>query len=366
MSTELKAQKKMDITDTQRGRFSFPIDGSDYLDALRRILVTESKIADNALLEALQDYIGETFKSWFGKNTPDHPSYLKRLTNSLSASGSVPEANTLKVLEEIEVWDECRIEITPKKAADLLRSGTSYFRQARTFLFHQSKCVNGVIGSMDPSEEDLGPTQEKKMKSLLNEEIDSYSSCIDWSRKVGELFLNLRAGTQNMKNVRMYVGLWERFNTLIAQNRGEKELCYATYLTEKVKEYLDVQGRSTFESFVAGQIEDLKLLSRPQSLESKRSHPDFSTKEGVEFEIKIASGVVTLIYTLQDISLPNANKLVSELTYDFAMDSVFSKLGISLSSESSTPPTLKVSISNLGSPEQLNSVKEHVLKKLTK
>lgn len=366
MASELKTQKEMDITDTRRGHFSFPIGGSDYLDALRRILVTESKIADNALLEALQHYIDETFKSWFGKNTPDHPGYLKRLTNSLSASGGVPEANTLKVLEEIEVWEKCRIEITPKKASDLLRSGTSYFRQARTFLFHQSKCVNGVIGSMNSNEENLSSTQEKKMISLLNEEINSYSACIDWSRKVGELFLNLRSDTQNIKNVKMYVGLWDKFNTLIAQNKGVKELCYANYLTEKVKEYLDIHGRNRFESFVAIQIENLKLLSRPQSLGGNTDNPDFTTKDGAAFEIKIASGVVTFIYKIQNIPISNANKLVSELTYEFAMDSVFSKLGISLSLESSTPPTLKVSISNLGSPEQLNYVKEHVLKKLTK
>jgi hypothetical protein len=366
MATELRAQKKMDITDTQRGRFSFPIDGSTYLDGLRRILVTESKIADNALLDALQDYINETFKSWFGKNIPDHPSYLKRLTNSLSASGSVPEANTLKVLEEIENWNQCRIDITPKKAAELLRSGTTYFRQARTFLFHQSKCVNGVIGSMDPSEEELGPTQVKKMRSLLNKELDSYSACIEWSSEVGELFLNLRAGGQNMKNVRMYIGLWEKFNILIAQNKGENELCYADYLSERVKEYLDPQGRSTFENFVAGQIEDLKLLRRPQRTVETTVSPDFVSKDGVSFEIKINEGVVTLIFVLEDISESKASNLVSELTYEFAMDSVFSKLEISIGMEFSAPPVMKVSLGNLGSPEQLNSVKQHVIKKLAK
>lgn len=365
MSPELKAQKQMDITDIQRGRFSFPVKGSDYLDALRRILVTESKIADNALLEALQEYIDETFKSWFGKNTPAHASYLKRLTNSLSASGSVPEANTLKVLEEIEDWDRARVEITIKKASELLRSGTTYFRQARTFLFHQAKCINGVIGSMDPDQEQLGPTQEKKMKSLLGAEIDSYSACIDWSSKVGELFLNLRAGG-SMKNLRMYVGLWEKFNTLIAQNKGEQELCYANFLSGKVKEYLDIQGSSTFESFVASQIADLKLLSRPQGSINKTVSPDFVTNEGVAFEIKIASGVVTLIFVLANTSETKADKLVSTLTYDFAMDSAFSKLGISLSMEPSSPPVLKVSIGNLGSPEQINSVKDYVMGKLEK
>lgn len=336
------------------------------MDQVGRLLVTESKIADNALLETLQDYIATTFKGWFGANAPDLRALLKRITNSLSASGSVPEANTLKALEEITNWNEARVELSAKKAAELLRTASRDFRQARTFLFHQSKCVNGVIGFMDLEDEELTAAQKKAVRALLDEEIIDYAATSKWANRVGDLFLSARSDERNSKNAKMYVGLWEKFAQLIAQNSGQKELCYANYLSERVKDYLDSSTRSLFENFVGSQINDLRMISMPRSAASNQSTPDVLTKEGIPVEMKIASGVVTMIFAQQKLSLAELNQVASELTFDFAMNPKFSDLGITLSVIAQVPPSLSISIGNLGSPKDLDAARDHVSKKLTK
>ena len=366
MQVSSSPKAKMDNSDIQLGRFDFPLTGVEYLDQVGRLLVTESKIADNALLETLQDYIATTFKGWFGANAPDLRALLKRITNSLSASGSVPEANTLKALEEISNWKEARVELNAKKAAELLRTGSRDFRQARTFLFHQSKCVNGVIGFMDIEDEELTAAQKKAVRALLDEEITDYAATSKWANRVGDLFLSARSDERNSKNAKMYVGLWEKFAQLIAQNSGQKELCYASYLSERVKDYLDSSTRSLFENFVGSQINDLRMISMPRAASSNRITPDVLTKEGIPVEMKIASGVVTMIFAQQKLSLAELNQVASELTFDFAMNPKFSDLGITLSVIPQVPPSLSISIGNLGSPKDLDAARDHVSKKLTK
>jgi hypothetical protein len=359
MRTESRSIVELDNSDISRASFPFPIAGDAIVAGLERVLIAETKIADNALLESLQNYIVSVFENWFPGGNPELIKVLKKLTNSLSATGSVPEANTRKALEEINSWKKSEHSLTIDKALELLRNGTKDFRQARTFLFHQSKCVNGVIGFLT-EQESLKPAEHKKFVR----EISDYKGFEKWAEDMSSLFINSRGGEKNLKNAKMYAGLWERFIAIIADNAGEKEHPYSQFLAGRVREYLDKNAGSDFEQALTENFSDQKLMSRNFSEVKSSSRPDLVTHEGLSVEIKIASGLVTLIFTVPRASEKSIDRMLTELTFDFATKKNFSELGISLQLQKAMPTLLYVSIANMDSVSDIEQVKRHVSKKL--
>jgi len=359
MRTESKTAVEMDNSDIAYARFPFPATGPVLVPELERILVAETKIADNALLGSLQSYIVEIFESWFPGGNPELMKILKRLTNSLSATGSVPELNTKKALEEIDSWKKSQGPTAVEKAAELLRAGSKDFRQARTFLFHQSKCVNGVIGFL-AQHDDLSVANAKKVER----EISSFADLVKWAEEMSELFVKTRGGEKNLKNAKMYSGLWERFVSILADNSGENEHPYSQFLAGRVREYLDKKAGSNFEQALVDNFAD-RMLSIPSVNASfQSSKPDFVTPEGLPVEIKIASGVVTLIFTLAKTSESRLDRILTELTFDFATKKQFLDLGISIQLQKQEPPLLLVSVANMDSVTDLEQVKRYISKKI--
>lgn len=359
MRSESKTAVEMDNSDIAYARFPFPATGPVLVPELERILVAETKIADNALLGSLQSYVIEIFETWFPGGNPELIKVLKRLTNSLSATGSVPELNTKKALEEIDSWKKSQGPTSVEKAAELLRVGSKDFRQARTFLFHQSKCVNGVIGFL-AEYADLSSAIIKKVER----EIDSYPDLGKWAEEMSDLFVKQRGGEKNLKNAKMYSGLWERFISILANNSGENEHPYSQFLAGRVREYLDKKAGSNFEQALADNFEDRKLSTPSLKDASQNSRPDFASPEGLPVEIKIASGIVTLIFTLANTTEGRLDRILTELTFDFATKKQFLDLGISIQLQKQKPPLLLVSVANMDSVADLEQVKRYISKKI--
>jgi hypothetical protein len=359
VQAESRSTVKMDNLDIGRASIPFPVTGSDLVSDLERILVAETKIADNALVGSLQNYIVGIFENWFPGGNPGLVKVLKRLTNSLSATGSVPESNTRKALEEIDGWKSSQVSLTIDKALELLRTGTKDFRQARAFLFHQSKCVNGVIGFLAESKS-FKPADLKK----LNQELQTYKELETWADVMSEVFIRSRGGDKNLKNAKMYAGLWQRFIAIICDNAGEQDHPYSQFLAGRVREYLDKTAGSNFEQALTSNFSDQKLMTRSVSEIKSQSRPDTMTEDGLPIEIKISSGLVTLIFTLPASSESSVDRTLSELTFDFATKKQFSDLGISLQLQKTGPLHLLVSIANMDSVADIEQVKRYVSKKI--
>lgn len=188
------------------------------VNVLKMELSTSVSFVDDFLVEKLRTLAFQTIRRAFPESPrANDTAFIRQLANSLSGTGKTGLDRTQKALEPLFTSDDPESLEYIAQVSAYLRSISSGLRKARTFLAHQSKCVRGVLASIEDNPEFEWNTDD----------------VIRWGSLVADAWA--KQGNLDEKNKRLYLFTWLTF---VRQAFAHPKSGYREYLFERVTEIL--------------------------------------------------------------------------------------------------------------------------------
>ena len=329
----------MSETQGRNGRIRIPVQGADIANLLVSIMEAETGAADTAVNAALESVVLKEFENWC-KIRPRalDQAMLKKIRNSTSSAGTQGDRRTMK-------------KLTAEEASEQIRLATQELRRAKTYLFHQAKCIRYVLSFVS---EELSPAKQKS----LNREISSLATFKTWSQEVWKLWRE--NSSMDMKNRLMVSNFWLVFVDAFAEDTEGLVSNYSQALRSKLSEYISPDEYvSLFERTLLTSMDSLKI--NPSS-----STSDFSSaNDAVQMDTKISGQIVTIIFRMENWSQAKLASAKIGLTFELSGDSIFDDLDLAVTSSSSLHSEIRLSLNKPKSPAVLELIAQKALNFLT-
>jgi len=333
------------------GQIPLPIQGEALLGSLISVMEFETGIADIAVNDALEFLILKEFTDWFGVRPRElDQGMLKKIRNSTSAPGNQGDRRTLDALASMDIWGKDKKKITVDEAAHSLRLATQELRRAKTYLFHQAKCVRSVASFIL---EDLA-INNKKSVFVPVEDFEEFKK---WGKDIWTYWRDL--SSMDLKNRLMVSNFWLNF---IDSFKLEDEILISQYNSTIQNKLKDFISPSDYESLFEQELSKVNSAIRFEQSPTPRNF-DLAINE-IKLETKIAGRQVFLIFGLSNWSSEKIAEAQFGLAFELSEDIEFSKLDVSVSSDSSQLNEIRISLLKPNSPDILAKLAEKSLKYL--
>ncbi len=279
---------------------------------LGTLLTRETSKVNDALTLSLQELISSEIQELFG-GTPKsfNRSGLKKLTNSIAATGSGGIERTAEALSEISTYEKFVSNITTQQAVDRLRNSAADFRKAKTFLAHQAKFVNAFLRFWNDHADSLS----KKEKVSLDKDISTREEFYLWSEELLRSWERL-GGVGSTRNNKMYQAYWNKFIQAIDSERDDN---YSIELIKTIeREYLDKEHSEIF----------IKHLSNVSTV----NRNSIAFKAPAQSSMKVEGGVISISTSL-NMSADSLNILKENLAFLCAQETVLQSRKLEISEE---------------------------------
>ena len=330
-------------------RVFLPVDGATLPDFLVAIMEAETGAADRAVNAALDSVVLKEFEGWFLLRPRElDQAMLKKIRNSASSAGTQGDRRTLEALISMEIWPSTKKKLSAEEASEQIRLATQELRRAKTYLFHQAKCVRYVLSFISSGE----LSAQKQMK--LNKNISSIDSFKTWGQSVWQAWRE--NASMEMKNRLMVSNFWQIFVDSFVEDPQGLISNYGESLRGKLSEYISPSEYETlFER-------ELLTNSNNVTLNSQSSMSDFSSSnKAVQMDTKISGQIVTFIFRMEQWSEAKLAIAKIGLTFELSGDPIFDGLDIAVTSSSSLHSELRVSLNKPKSPSVLEKVAQKAL-----
>ena len=338
----------MSETQGRRGRVLIPVYGAELPNLLVSIMEAETGAADTAVNAALESIVLKEFENWckIRPRTLDQ-AMLKKIRNSASSAGTQGDKRTLDALLSMDIWPSAMKNLTAEQASEQIRLATQELRRAKTYLFHQAKCIRYVLSFIG---EELPGAKQKN----LNLEISSLTTFKTWGQEVWKLWRE--NSSMEMKNRLMVSNFWLVFVESFAEDSEGLISNYSEALRSKLSEYISPEEYvSLFERALLTNIDDIKM-------NSNSSKNDFSsTDDAVQMDTKISGQIVTIIFRMEKWSQAKLASAKIGLTFELSGDPVFDDLDLAVTSSSSLHSEIRLSLNKPKSPAILELIAQKAL-----
>ncbi len=273
----------------------------------------------SALLSAMQESLTSLLTEVFNGLPPRiDPSAMKKLSNSLLSAGISGIERTEKALTEIQQMNSVdgKRPLNISELAEQLRSDTTNFRKASTYMDHQARCIKAFLNLFQEDFEKI----EGKFPSMVLP-VRSRKDFDHWASELVEYwFRNTRVDS---KNQAMYVNVWRVF---IQETVDSKEKNgYAATLLKNVKGYLHP---AEFENFERAYV---RLQDRVPQATKVSSAPKTTYKRD--------SGLASICTTFK-LSADQVLEIKNDLFFIFANDKLLKMEDLELFIPEEEPDTL--------------------------
>jgi hypothetical protein len=347
--------KQVQLMGEKRGlgpTVQLPTSGSQLPDLLHAIMEAETGAADRAVNEALDGVVLKEFETWFEVRPRElDQAMLKKIRNSASSAGSQGDKRTLEALLSMNIWPPRKKKISVEDAAQEIRTATQELRRAKTYLFHQAKCIRSVISF-------IGEEMPESKQRALRIEIDSLADFKKWGE---EVWRNWREkSTMDMKNRLMVSNFWMVFIETFSQGDQFILSKYGETLRSKVKEYLSPdEFASIFERALLSNLD--AMLPNSNSVKN-----DFTVKDqNFQVDTKISGQIVSIIFRLDTWTESMINKSKIGLAFELSGDPSFEGLDLAVTSAQGLHPELRVSMNKPKKPDVLEYLAKRVISYLS-
>jgi hypothetical protein len=333
------------------GQIPLPIQGEELLGSLISAMEYETGIADIAVNDALEFLILKEFADWFGVRPRElDQGMLKKIRNSTSAPGNQGDRRTLDALASMDIWSKDKKKITVDEAAHSLRLATQELRRAKTYLFHQAKCVRSVTSFVL---EDLAINKKKSIFVSVGD----FEEFTKWGKDIWNYWRDL--SPMDLKNRLMVSNFWLNFIDSFKLENEELISHYNSTIQNKLKDFISPGNfGSLFEQNLARGNADAKLVQSPNSQDFDLEFND------VKLETKISGRQVSLIFRLSNWSSEKIAAAQFGLAFEISEDSEFSELDVSVSSDSNQMNEIRVSLMRPNGADILAKLADKSLKYL--
>jgi len=342
----------MSETQGRKGRVRLPVQGADIPNLLVSIMEAETGAADTAVNAALESVVLKEFENWC-KIRPRalDQAMLKKIRNSASSAGTQGDRRTLEALLSMDIWPSAMKNLTAEEASEQLRLATQELRRAKTYLFHQAKCIRYVLSFVF---EELSSAKQKS----LNREIASIATFKTWGKDVWKLWRE--DSSMEMKNRLMISNFWLVFVDSFAEDSEGLVSNYSQALRSKLSEYISPDEYvSLFERTLLTNMDGLKM-------NSSSSKGDFSSADdAVQMDTKISGQIVTIIFRMENWSQAKLASAKIGLTFELSGDPIFDDLDLAVTSSSSLHSEIRLSLNKPKSPAILELIAQKALNFLT-
>jgi len=342
----------MSQTQGRKGRVRMPVPGADLPNLLVSIMEAETGAADTAVNAALESVVLKEFETWC-KIRPRalDQAMLKKIRNSAGSAGTQGDRRTLEALLSMDIWPTAMKNLTAEEASEQIRLATQELRRAKTYLFHQAKCIRYVLSFVA---EELSPAKQKS----LNREISSLATFQTWGQEVWKLWRE--SSSMEMKNRLMVSNFWLVFVESFASDAEELVSNYSQALRSKLSEYISPEEYvSLFERTLLTNLDDLKI-------NSNSNLSDFSSaNDAVQMDTKISGQIVTIIFRMENWSQAKLASAKIGLTFELSGNPLFDDLDLAVTSSSSLHSEIRLSLNKPKSPAVLELVAQTALSYLT-
>ena len=333
------------------GQIPLPIQGEELLGSLISVMEYETGIADIAVNDALEFLILKEFTDWFGVRPRElDQGMLKKIRNSTSAPGNQGDRRTLDALVSMDIWSKDKKKITVDEAAHSLRLATQELRRAKTYLFHQAKCVRSVTSFI------LEDLAINKKKSIFVP-VEDFEEFTKWGKDIWTYWRDL--SPMDLKNRLMVSNFWLNFVDSFKLENEDLISHYNSTIQNKLKDFVSPSNYgSLFE-------QELAKVNSAVRFEQSPTPQNFDlASNDIKLETKIAGRQVLLIFGLSNWSSAKIAEAQFGLAYELSEDADFSKLDISVSSDSNQFNEIRVSLTKPNGPDILAKLAEKSLKYL--
>jgi hypothetical protein len=342
----------MSETQGRKGRIHIPVQGADLPSFLVLIMEADTGAADTAINAALESVVLKEFENWY-KIRPRalDQAMLKKIRNSASSAGTQGDRRTLEALLSMDIWPSAMKNLTAEEASEQLRVATQELRRAKTYLFHQAKCIRYVLSFVS---EELSGAKQKS----LNREISSLATFKLWGQDVWKLWRE--NSSMEMKNRLMISNFWLVFFDSFTEDAEGLVSKYSQALRSKLSEYISPDEYvSLFERTLLTNLDNLKM-------NSNSSMSDFnSASDAIQMDTKISGQIVTIIFRMENWSQAKLASAKIGLTFELSGDPIFDDLDLAVTSSSSLHSEIRLSLNKPKSPAVLELIAQKALKFLT-
>jgi hypothetical protein len=342
----------MSETQGRKGLIHIPAKGADLPSFLVLIMEADTGAADTAVNAALESVVLKEFENWC-KIRPRalDQAMLKKIRNSASSAGTQGDRRTLEALLSMDVWPTAINNLTAEEASEQIRVATQELRRAKTYLFHQAKCIRYVLSFVS---EELSGAKQKN----LNREIFSIDTFKAWGQDVWKLWRE--NSSMEMKNRLMISNFWLVFVDSFNEDAEGLVSNYSQALRSKLSEYISPDEYvSLFERTLLTNFDNLKK-------NSNSSMSDFnSPSDAVQIDTKISGQIVTIIFRMENWSQAKLASAKIGLTFELSGDPIFDDLDLAVTSSSSLHSEIRLSLKKPKSPAVLELIAQKALNFLT-
>ena len=347
-----KHVQPMSETQGRKGRVHIPVQGADLPNLLVSIMEADTGTADTAVNAALESVVLQEFENWY-KIRPRalDQAMLKKIRNSASSAGTQGDRRTLEALLSMDIWPSAMKNLTAEEASEQIRIATQELRRAKTYLFHQAKCIRYVLSFVS---DELSTAKQKS----LSREISSIATFKAWGHDVWKIWRE--NSSMEVKNRLMISNFWLVFVDSFAEDAEGLFSNYSQTLRSKLSEYISPdEHASLFERTLLTNMNTLKM-------NSNSSMSDFSSaNDAVQMDTKISGQIVTIIFRMENWSQAKLASAKIGLTFALSGDPIFHDLDLAVTSNSSLHSEIRLSLNKPKSPAILELIAQKALNFLT-
>ena len=331
------------------GRLAFPISGSELPRVLLLALEAETGIADRALNQALDNIVLKEFEAWFVIRPRElDQAMLKKIRNSASTAGTQGDRRTMDAMKSMDIWQTTNKKISAKEAALIIRLVTQELRRAKTYLFHQAKCIRVMANFVDSDE---APVQQVKK---LRRDLESIEDFREWSQELRIMWREY--SPMDMKNRLMVSNFWEPFVDTFVDETSSSTVSYSQTLNSKLKEFINpAEYVNLFER------EILTSLSSDIFLRADSGNSSNGSSSPIQMDTKISGHIVTIIFRVENWSEAKVANAKLGLTFELSKESLFQVLDLAVTSTTGLHSEIRVSLNEPDSSRILGQVAEKAL-----